>query len=306
MSGSKKWFLLVNPTSGGGRGKKHWPKIKQQLHQKTIDFDFKFSEYPKHGLELIEQAVNDGFRQFIAVGGDGTLHEMVNAIMLQKAVDPDQFCIGLIPVGTGNDWARQFDIPRDYNAAIERIQKHKVIPLDIGVIELDEKPDETIYFNNLAGIGFDGYVVDKIHRFKHWGALAYLAGALFGLLSYSGFKASVSWNESAYSGDIFMLIIGLGTYSGGGMQLTRSPDPADGLFDISLLPGLSKWKVLELLPSLFNGRVTEKKMVNWGLSTSLTIRVNNSEKVCVQADGEIVGKGSFAVRIIPEALKFCV
>ena len=212
MPGQKKWFVLVNPTSGGGRGKKHWPKIKQELDQNSFDFEFKFSEYPRHGLDLMSQAIAEGFRDFIAVGGDGTLHEMVNAIMGQTAVSPDRFSIGLIPVGTGNDWARQFDIPRDYNAAVERILQGNILEQDIGVITLDERPGEQLYFNNLAGIGFDGYVVEKVHRFKHWGGMAYLMGALAGLFSYNSFKANVRWNDTSFEDLVFILFIGLGKF----------------------------------------------------------------------------------------------
>jgi len=79
MSSGEKWFLLVNPSSGGGRGKKLWPSIKHELEQQSFDFEFKLTEYPRHSQEIIGAAISDGFRRFIAVGGDGTMHELVNA-----------------------------------------------------------------------------------------------------------------------------------------------------------------------------------------------------------------------------------
>ncbi|NNF82098.1 MAG: diacylglycerol kinase family lipid kinase [Flavobacteriaceae bacterium] len=306
MSAQKKWFVLINPTSGGGRGKKHWPKISQELKRSGINFDFRFTEFAKHGLELIDSAIEEGHRNFIAVGGDGTLHELVNAIMTQNAVPKELFCIGLVPVGTGNDWARHYGIPKSYKAVIDRISRGHLVEQDIGKIVLKNSVNEPIFFNNLAGIGFDGYVVEKVNRFKHWGAMAYLIGALSGLMSYKNFMAEIQWDNNSFNGKVFMLIIGLGTYSGGGMQLTENPDPSDGFFDISLLPAQSKFKILGMLPSLFNGAVTRKRSVKTGLAKALTISVSEMASAVIQADGEPVGKGNFEVSILARALRFCV
>ena len=90
------------------------------------------------------------------------------------------------------------------------------------------------------------------------------------------------------------------------MQLTKNPDPADGLFDISLLPNMPKWKVLKLLPSLFNSKVADYETVKTDLASSLRIQVTDSKKVVIQADGEIVGSGSFTVKLLPQALRFYV
>ena len=306
MSTQKKWFVLVNPTSGGGRGKKHWPGIKTELENNGLNFVFSFTNHPGHGLDLISNAIDRGYVDFIAVGGDGTMHEAVNAIMGQQRVPHEKFCVALIPVGTGNDWARHYGIPKAYKDAVKRISEENIIAQDIGKIILKDQPQKPIFFNNLAGIGFDGYVVEKVHRFKHWGAMAYLLGALSGLFTYKPFKAEIHSEGVNYQGRIFMLIIGIGTYSGGGMRLTRDPDPSDGLFDISLLPAQNRFRILRMLPSLFNGSVTNNKTVETGVVKALTVNIHEPASATIQADGEPIEAGSFKVGILTRALRFCV
>ncbi len=299
------WFVLVNPSSGGGKAMRIWPGIKASMKKRSMAFIYSKTEFPGHALSIIEDALNKGFRRFIAVGGDGTLHETVNALMLQDKVDKGICSIGLIPVGTGNDWARHYGIPRKYELAIDRILQNNLVKQDIGVLELKGDDPKTIYFNNLAGVGFDGYVVEKIHRFKHWGAFAYLAGAMISLATYKNFQARIGLGKENFSGRIFMLIAGIGRYSGGGMQLTHDPVSDDGKFDISLVPAISKPEIIKFLPKLFNGKAGSDRRVKSSKSISLNVDIMDQAPF-IQADGELIGRGSFRARIIPSALSFFV
>ena len=191
MANSKSWFVIINPTSGNGSAKKQWPKIEQLLKANSFEFEYAFTKFSKHSIKLIHTAVNQGFKNIISVGGDGTLHNIVNGIMTQKMINPSNIAVGVIPIGTGNDWVKTHGIPRDIEKAIQIIKKGNIATQDLGVIKFLDQSKPSIYFNNLAGMGFDGYVVSKIGKYKQFGALAYLIGTMAGLFSFKNFKTKV-------------------------------------------------------------------------------------------------------------------
>ncbi|MBT8272155.1 MAG: YegS/Rv2252/BmrU family lipid kinase, partial [Bacteroidia bacterium] len=255
-------------------------------------------------VELAMDAVTQGFRHFICVGGDGTLHELVNGLMRQKVIRPEEFKVGIIPIGTGNDWARQFNIPKSSEKAIKKIKAGQAKALDIGCIQLDDDAAEPVYFNNLVGVGFDGHVIKTISRFKALGPLAYLIGALSGLFTYRKFEAQISWKDVSIQSSCLMIVAGLGRFAGGGMQLTSDPDTADGYFDLSVAGNMKRFQVLLLFRSLFNGKITKSRFVQTDKIKDLRVEVTGSIQPVIEADGELVGSGSFEISILPRALKF--
>ena len=304
MPSPKTWFVLVNPTSGGGRAKRRWPSIEKSLALHGFDFHSAQTQYRGHGVELVASAVEQGYKQFICVGGDGTLHETVNALMRETEVVRSELKIGILPIGTGNDWARQFNIPKNTEDAILKLKKAHASALDIGCITLRQEPSHPVYFNNVAGVGFDGHVIKIINRFKNLGALAYLAGALSGLFTYQKFDAIISWKDKRLRSSFLMIIAGLGKYAGGGMRLTSDPNPSDGYLDLSIAGNLSRFQVLKLFPFLFNGKITRSPFVKTDKINGLSVEVKGGVKPLIEADGELVGAGSFTIRIVPKALNF--
>jgi len=304
MTNSKNWFVIVNPTSGNGSSKKLWPKIESLLLKYKFEFKYAFTEHPNHSIELIIKAINQGFTSIICIGGDGTLHNIVNGIMLQNTVVPTAINVGVIPIGTGNDWVKTHGIPKDIESAIQIIKNGTTAHQDLGKIQFLDSSKDPVYFNNLAGVGFDGYVVSKVGKYKHFGTLSYLIGTIMGLFSYKNFNTEISINSRTYSSKSLMVLIGLCQYSGGGMQLTKTPNPFDGLFDISLAGDFSKWEILKNTTRLFNGRIVNFKKVQSFKSQSITVKIKQEAKPYIQADGELIGAGDFEVSIIPKAFSF--
>lgn len=111
MSNSNRWFVIINPTSGNGSSKRKWPRIKALLNAEYFDFDYAFTEYENHSVLLVQIAVKQGFKKIISVGGDGTLHNIINGIQRQNTVNSSYIQIGVIPIGTGNDWIKTYNIP---------------------------------------------------------------------------------------------------------------------------------------------------------------------------------------------------
>ena len=302
---SAKWFFIINPTSGNGAAKKQWNPIYAELKKQQFNFDFSFTEHKKHSVELIENALKQGITKFICVGGDGTLHTMVNGILSLNPINLSEIKIGIIPIGTANDWVKTYKISNNYKKAIQTIKDEFTIKQDIGKLLIYE-PYETIYFNNLAGIGFDGYVVHKVHQFKYLGALAYLTGALLSIASYKKSNLSVKFNNLEINEKTLMLLIGICKYSGGGMQLTHNVNTTDGLFDISHINKITLITLLRNIRGLFNGKITNHKLVKNYKTSQIKITDLDVKKTFIQADGELVGTGSFEAEIIFGALNFIV
>jgi len=304
MSHSKSWFVIINPTSGNGSSKKQWPKIELLLKAHSFEFEFMFTTFPKHSIELVHDVVNQGFKNIISVGGDGTLHNIVNGIMTQKIINPTSISVGVIPIGTGNDWVKTHGIPRNIEKAIQIIKKGKIATQDLGKIKFLNQSKPTIYFNNLAGMGFDGYVVSKVGKYKHFGAMAYLVGTIAGLFSFKNFSAEVYLNSKKISTKSLMVLVGLCKYSGGGMQLTKSPNPFDGQFDISLAGNLTTWDILKNTFKLFNGSIVNFNKVQTFTTNEITIKVIDDTKPFIQTDGELIGHGDISISVVPNTFSF--
>jgi YegS/Rv2252/BmrU family lipid kinase len=299
-----KWFVIINPTSGNGKSLKKWPEIKHLLDGFGFNYEFAFTEYSKHSIKLVHLAIEKGFTNIICVGGDGSIHDILNGIMTQKTIPSKDIHVGIIPIGTGNDWVKTHKIPKSIKGAIQTIKNGRILCQDIGKIVFTEQDLDPVYFNNLAGVGFDGYVANKVHKYKSLSALAYLFGAVIGLFSFKNFSSATTINSKTYSGKTLMVLVGLGTYSGGGMQLTKNPNPFDGLFDVSIAKNLSKLEIIKNLGNLFNGKITNHKKVETIKSNYLEILINQETKPFIQADGEIIGIGNVSMHVIPLAFSF--
>lgn len=304
MKPSKSWFVIINPTSGNGLSRKKWPQIKALLVSNNFNFEFVFSEYKNHSTELTQEAIGKGFKNIICIGGDGTLHNIINGIMCQKSIESSKISVGVIPIGTGNDWIKTYNLPNDIEKAVEVLKNGKTEIQDLGKIDFLSSKKTSIYFNNLAGLGFDGYVVSKVEKYKKFGALAYLLGTLESLFSFKNFNSKVSVNSKVITDKALMILVGLCRYSGGGMQLTDTPNPNDGLLDICMVTNFSKFDIIKNLSNLYNGKIARVKKVITLKTQTIQINIKDENAPFIQADGELLGKGDVLISIVPKAFSF--
>jgi len=300
---SKPWFIIVNPSSGNRNTSQQWEEIQQLLNTKKIDFSFVFTQFSKHEIELVDKAILDGFRNIISIGGDGTLHHVVNGIMRQRYVKTSDITIAVIPQGTGNDWIKTYNIPNDVEKAIEIISKKKTILQDIGVLETENKT--VSYFNNVAGLGYDGYIVNKLKTLKRFGSIAYLLSGLAGLLLYKKSVFKIIFDDRILETNCLMTIFGLCKFSGGGMQFTKDVNSTDGLFDITIAKNLNLFDLVFNLPKLYSGKIVDHKKIET-YKTKEIIVIPQTTKPFIQADGELIGTGKVSVKIIEKAINFIV
>ena len=150
---SQDWFTIINPNAGNGKGGKDWNRISDILRKNDFRFEMKTTQRKDQATEYTRELIAAGYRKIISVGGDGTLHEVINGIFTQDHCPAKDIILGLIPVGTGNDWGRMFGIPLVYEGAVQVIREGKLILHDIGVISYYNGEEKAkTFFINIAGL----------------------------------------------------------------------------------------------------------------------------------------------------------
>lgn len=302
---SSKWLLVANPSSGNGKGRSDSKIVQGLLLQSGIETDILFSEYSGHTSVLVRQAIEKGYRKIISMGGDGTLNEVVNGIFTQQYVSTEEITISVIPVGTGNDWCKTYKIPIDYKEAVAVIAAGKTIQHDIGITE---NSGGKRYFINIAGMGYEGFVTEKISKMKQHGSggkLFYLLWITWYLFQYKATKVSFKIDGKEYPAqDIFTLSVCICRYNGDGMMQAPTALPDDGIFNITVLKKISPLKSILSLPKMKNG--TFVKMKEAEIFTGKTIDVYSSPEVIAETDGELIGNTPVRFSIIPNALNVVI
>ena len=180
----EKWYVIINPNAGKGKGKKDWARISSLLEKADIGYEAVFTRDTHDAIGLAGAAVRAGWRRFVVVGGDGTMNEAVNGILEQDEVPVQEIRLGIISVGTGNDWGRMFGIPTDYAGAVETLRREKLFLQDAGIVRYEQHGRQhQRYFINIAGPGFDAVVVQRANRNKQKGKDSGGEGKLFGRMN---------------------------------------------------------------------------------------------------------------------------
>ena len=299
---TNSWFIIANPTSGNRNFSKLWKEIQQLLKNKNLDYSFAFTQFSKHEITLVQNAIKIGFRNIISVGGDGTLHHVVNGIMTQRYVKTSDITISVIPLGTGNDWVKTYNIPKSIKEAIEIICKKNIITQDIGVLKT---VNTVTYFNNVAGIGYDGYVVSKLESLKKFGSISYLIAGFYGMLFYKKSNFNIKINNKVIKTSCLMTVFGICKYSGGGMQFTEEINTSSGLLNVTIVKNFTLLDLIINLPKLYSGEIVNHKKVVTYKTKEIEVSLKKT-KPFIQADGELIGVGNVSVTIIEKAIQFVI
>jgi YegS/Rv2252/BmrU family lipid kinase len=296
------WFAILNPASGGGRALRDRARIEACLREQGLEWTTAVSQHPGATIELAARALREGFSHFIAIGGDGTLNEIVTGLFAHG--QRPQCTLGLIPVGRGNDWARTHRIPRSYDDAVALLRTGHTAAHDIGVAELGP-PERRVRrcFINVAGVGFDAYVVAQT-RATRLGPFTYLVGLLRGFVGYRAPRLRLVAEGEDSEAPMFVAFAALGRYCGGGMHVAPQARPDDGLLDVTLIGEVGKLDLIVNLRRLFDGTILAYRKVRTLRVPRL--EVSAAEPVGVQADGEWIGETPVTFSVLPQALRVVV
>jgi YegS/Rv2252/BmrU family lipid kinase len=303
------WMVIVNPKAGSGHGLKDWPSISNQMNNSGIEFSCMFTEHKYHAVELTVKAIAKGFRKIVAVGGDGTINEIVNGIFIQKIVSTEEISLAVIPTGTGNDWMRMYGIPKTYTDAVQSLVNHHTVLQDVGLISYyDTKILQKRYMANAAGMGFDAMVNRKFNRLKDEGKIGkrlYITCTMKELFSYRSRRFKVVVDDNVlFDDEVFSVTVGIGKYNGGGMIPMPNAVIDDGLFDITVIKRVNMLNVLWHFRKLYNGKLYNYSKVIAAQGRNITIETFPESPI--EIDGEALGYSTFTFKLVPRSIKVVV
>ena len=299
------WIAIVNMAAGGGKTKTDWPIIAQILQREGIRYEPFFTDRRLHASIIARNKIKEGYSKIIVVGGDGTMNEVINGVFAQERIQTTEVMLGMISVGTGNDWARTFNIPSDYEAAVRTIKQQKTFIQDAGLVNYVKNGKEwKRYFINIAGMGFGARVVERANRSKEKGKsgpMLYFYNILYSLIQYKSKKAVIEIDGTSYNRNIFSLNVGIGKYNGGGMIQVPHAIADDGLYSITLIKKIGKLNVIANIKKLYNGTITQHSKVETYKAKS--VQIDGSALLKVETDGESLGHGPVSFEIIPRSVR---
>jgi diacylglycerol kinase (ATP) len=301
MSRSIRTLVVVNPVSAGGSTRRLWPRIRDCL-ARVCDYDVVFSQYPGHAVELGGEARAGGMSRVVCVGGDGTLHEVVNGMMGAGGADPMPQ-LAIVPTGTGSDFARSLGISFDLERACRRLESPRVLVTDLGMVSfVGRSGAEQRYFVNAAGLGYDAEVVSRRNGFNRYfrGTIPYLASLAATLLSYQNKSLTVTIDDVRDDRRVNALVVAVGRYFGGGMRIAPNAELDDGLFDVITLGDVGRIELIRNVPGVYRGAHLQHPKVT--AERGAEIYVEARERVMLQADGELLGEIPALFRVLPGAL----
>ena len=304
-----KWYIILNPTAGNGAVKIKWPKIVQLLDKNNIPYQTVETKNPGHAIDLAQQAIEDGFRKIIAVGGDGTNNEVVNGICRQKTVPSNTITYALLPVGTGNDWIKTHRIPKNFDLWIDKLISCNTTFQDVGyVVYQREGKQQSRYFANVAGMAYDAYIAkaSEENRNKMGNRLFYLYLVFTCLFKYDLRPARITFDGETLEDHFYTINIGICKYSGGGMQFVPHAIPDDGKLALTIIRPMSKLGVMLKTPYMYSGKIAKLKEVSTHQVENIKIEPLNGKATLVEVDGEYLGEAPAEYKILKRALKIVI
>jgi YegS/Rv2252/BmrU family lipid kinase len=292
----RAWYIVVNPASGAGRGARFRPRLVAALERAGLPFHCVESTAAGDVQQLVAGAAERGYRRLLAVGGDGTLNELVNGLFA-SGVPPRDCLVSAAAGGTGNDWSRAMEVPDDADRLAACMERAAVRPADIGVA--DDGRGHRSAFHNVAGAGLDAEVIGRTPR-RGPRAAAYLVGLVRTLAAYRPARFDVIADGRPSQGRFLLVLASIGPRCGGGMRLTPAAVADDGWLDLLAIDPLTFAGALPRLPKLFDGRLAGDAAFHVVRCRNATIA---ADPPCgVELDGQLFGTTPLAISILPGAI----
>jgi len=300
---AKKTLFVVNPVSAGGKTEGMWPEIEKELRSLGLDFDHRVTEAPGHATDLAREGVAQGYEMVVAVGGDGTVNEVVNGLIPPGGTRA-QATLGVVITGRGSDLARTIGVPSDYGEACVRLTGDRTMTVDLGLVEFESEGERrTRYFVNVGGGGFDGEVAHRANRAPNFmgGPVPYLTSLVTTLFAYRNKAIELVIDD----GDPMTMVVNSVVvancqYFGGGMRVAPDADPNDGLFDVIVIGDIDKIEFLMTVPRVYDGtHITHPQVDTY---RAKRVEVRSEQDLLLQVEGEVCGHTPLTFEIIPSAL----
>ena len=293
----------MNPAAAGGTTGKRWPEIAHRAAQRGLDGDALISERPGQLTALAADAVAGGATRLVVVGGDGSVNEVVNGIADGRGVE-----LAVIPRGTGWDFVRTFDIPRDLDAAVDVALTGSVREIDLGAVTYRTwgGEDARSVFAKVASAGISGAIAQRANESSKalGGKVSYYWATLAVFVGWQTGEMRVTVDGESRNGKMIDAVVCNGRYLGGGMMMCPEAEPDDGVFDVLLIGDVTKRDLLLVLPKTYKGNHLPHPRLE--LLRGKVVIVESAEPLPIELDGEQPGTTPARFEVLPRALRLRV
>jgi diacylglycerol kinase (ATP) len=302
---------IVNPRSAGRRTATRWPEVARRVEAELGAIETVFTDAPDSATRLTRQALRDGVDQIIAVGGDGTINEVVNGFFEGDAAINPEAVLAIAVLGTGGDFRKTFGIGADADDFVRRITAGRVRAVDVGHLEFvdHEGRPATRYFCNIASFGLSGEVVAAVNRAgfskKISGKFAFQWASFTSLLRHRDAPVRITIDdEPAIERNLTIAAVCNGQFFGGGMHIAPDASPDDGLFDVVTLHDLGVLDFMRHSRLIYRGEHVHLDQVSVHRGRRVTARPSNDgDEILLDVDGEQPGRLPASFELRPRALK---
>jgi len=295
--------FLVNPASAGGSTRKRWPEIAHRAAALGLTGDALISEESGQLAVLAADAVRQGARLLVVVGGDGSVNEVVNGV-----AELDGFELAVIPRGTGWDFVRTYRIPRDLDAAIEIARNGPVREIDLGLVSYRTWAGAEVqaYFANVASAGISGAIAQRANEASKalGGKISYYWATLTVFARWQTGEMRVSVDDEIRGGRMIDVVVANGRYLGGGMMMCPEAEPDDGQLDVLVIGDVTKRDLLFVLPKTYRGKHLPHPRLEPLRGRVITVEAD--EPLPIEIDGEQPGTTPARFEVVPQALRLRV
>jgi diacylglycerol kinase (ATP) len=294
--------FLVNPASANGATGRRWPELARRAAALGLVGEALLSERPGHLAELAAQAVAGGATALVVVGGDGTVHEVVDG--LARAPGGDRIELGVVPFGTGRDFARSLRIPRRVDDALAVVLEGRVRTVDLGRATYTTPAGEAqAYFANFAGAGISGGIAARANRTTKafGGRLSFIWATLAVFSRWQPIEMTVTVDGAERRALLLEALAMNGDYTAGGMWVAPEASPEDGTFDVVLIGAFSKAEFVTTFPKIYRGRHVSHAKVE--IVRARELRVDAPTPLPIVLDGEQPGTTPVRFEVVPSALR---
>ncbi|GAB4492889.1 MAG: diacylglycerol kinase family lipid kinase [Anaerolineales bacterium] len=300
-----KYFVIVNPISGRGLGEKSVPAIEARLREAGVDYTLVRTERPWHAAELAEQAARERYDVIVSASGDGTFNETLNGLMRARQAGFNHAALGVIAIGTGNDFAGGVGIPDDFEKSMDTLLANKRKKIDVGLVSGGDYP-EGRYFGNGIGIGFDaavGFAALQLRFLR--GLPAYLVGAIQTVFFYyKPPRLRIEMDGQVIEQHSLMVSIMNGKRMGGGFRMAPNSLPDDGLLDLCIAETAGKLRIFQLIPMFIQGKQEGQPEIKMRRARQVEVTALEGD-FPAHADGETLcmAGSKLTVRLYPAELE---
>lgn len=309
MNLQETWFAVVNPNSANGKTKYKWPDLSQAIAAAGIDLQFSYTSYPGEGTILTRKAVEQGYTKIIAVGGDGTVNEVVNGLVVDDKLITEDAELAVLGHGTGSDFIRTLKPRNGLDSLIQSLKRDCFQTIDLGKVIYRKagREREVRYFINASNLGLGAEVVNMVNqRSKNLGSkMTYFSRTLSTIFNYKNLAVKMQMDDGKeLAGPFKAMMICNGRYIGGGMKIAPQAELNDGMLDVIIVKDTTKLVLFTRLPLIYFGRHIGLPQIETYRCHSL--KMTTPENTILETDGEIIGYAPSEFSILPGILKLRV